>query len=78
MLNSYLMKGERRSLSLHLFYEPQLQYIVNQSGSAKETVSPKIGKNIEMLVCYICKGTQNRTLIDIHHHYEIKMNQHKN
>ena len=68
----------RPSLSLHLFYEPQLWYIVNQSGSAKETVSPKIGKNIEMLVCFICMGTQDRTLIDINHHYQITMNQHKN
>ena len=68
----------RPSLSSHLFYEPQLWYIVNQSGSAKETVSPKIGKNIEMLVCFICMGTQDRTLIDINHHYQIMMNQHKN
>ena len=50
MLNSYSNKGKRPSLSLHLFYEPRLQYIANQSGSAKETVSPKIGENIEMLV----------------------------
>ena len=41
----------------HLFYEPRSRFIVNQSGSAKETVSPKIGKNIEMLVCYICMRT---------------------
>ena len=53
------------SLSFRLFYGPQLQYIANQSGSAKETVSPKIGKNIEMLVCFTCKGTQDRILIDI-------------
>ena len=78
MLNSYLIKGERPSLSLHLFYEPQSRYIVNQSGSAKETVSPKIDENIEMLVCFICMGTQDRTLIDINHHYQITMNQHKN
>ena len=51
---------------------------MNQSGSAKETVSPKIGKNIEMLVCFICMGTQDRTLIDINHHYQIMINQHKN
>ena len=62
MLNSYLIKGERPSLSLPLFYEPRSQYIANQSGSAKETVSPKIGKNIEMLVCFNCMGTQDRTL----------------
>ena len=55
----------RPSLSLHLFYEPQLWYIVNQNGSAKETVSPKIGENIEMLVCFICAGTQDRILIGI-------------
>ena len=59
MLNSYLIKGERPSLSLRLFYEPRSRYIANQSGSAKETVSPKIGENIEMLVCFICKGIQN-------------------
>ena len=76
MLNSYLIKGERPSFSLRLFYEPQSQY--NQSRSAKETVSPKIGKNIEMLVCFICMGTQARTLIDINHHYQITMNQNKN
>ena len=44
---------------------------------SKETVSLKIGKNIEMLVCFICMGTQDRTLIDINHH-QIVMNQHKN
>ena len=58
--------------------EPQSQYIAKQNGSAKETVSPKIGENIEMLVCFICMGTQDRTLIDINHHYQITMNQHKN
>ena len=67
MLNSYLIKGERPSLSLCLFYEPRLWYIANQSGSAKETVSPKIDKNIEMLVCFIGMGKQDRTLIDINH-----------
>ena len=40
----------RPSLSSRLFYKPQLWYIANQSGSAKETVSPNIGENIEMLV----------------------------
>ena len=69
MLNSYLIKGERPSLSSRLFYEPQACYLVNQSESAKETVSPKIGENIEMLVYFICMGTQDRTLIDINHHY---------
>ena len=78
MLNSYLIKVERPNLSLSLFYDPRSRYIANQSGSAKETVSPKIGKNIEMLVCFICMGTQDRTLIDINHHYQIMMNQHKN
>ena len=29
---------------------------MNQSGSAKETVSPKFGENIEILVCFICVG----------------------
>ena len=53
-------------------------YIANQSGSEKETVSKKIGENIEMLVCFIYIGTQDRTLIDINHHYQITMNQHKN
>ena len=80
MLNSYLIKGERPSLSLHIFYEPRSWYIdiANQSGSAKETVSSKIGENIEMLVCFICMGTQDRTLIDINHHYQVSINQHKN
>ena len=68
MLNSYLIKGVWPSLSLHLFYEPQSWYIVNQNGSAKETVILKIYKNIEMLVCFICMWTQGRTLIDINHH----------
>ena len=49
-----------------------------QSGSAKETVSLKIGENVEMLVCSICMGTQDRTLIDINHHCQVTMNQHKN
>ena len=78
MLNSYLIKGERLSLSSRLSYEPQSGYIANQSGSAKETVSPKIGENIEMLVCFICMGIQDRTLNDINHHYQITMNQHEN
>ena len=52
ILNSYLIKGERPSLPSHLFYEPRSQYIANQSESAKETVSPKIGKNIEMLLWF--------------------------
>ena len=62
MLNSYLIKGKRPILS---------------SGSAKENVSPKIGENIDMVVCFICMGTQDSTLIDINHHYQITMNQHK-
>ena len=66
MLNSYLIKGERRNLSLCLFYEPQSQYIVNQSGTAKETVSPEIGKNNETLFCFICMETQDRTSITVH------------
>ena len=78
MLNFYSIKGERPSWSSRLFYEPQSQYIANQSGSAKETVCPKIGGYIKMLVCFICMGTQDRTLIDINHHYQITMNQHKN
>ena len=55
----------RRSVSSCLFYEPWLRYIANQSESAKETVSPKIDENIEMLVCFICVVTEDRTLIDI-------------
>ena len=46
----------------------------NQSEPAKE----KIGENIEMLLCLICMGKQDRTLIDINNHYQITMNQHKN
>ena len=64
MLNSYLIKGERPSLSSRLIYEPRSWFIdiAHQSGSAKETVSPKIGENIEMLVCFICMGTPDRIL----------------
>ena len=69
----YLIKEERPSLSLHLFYEPRLRYTANQSGSAKDTVSLKIGKDIEMLVCFICMEIQDRTL-----NHQITMNQHKN
>ena len=39
--------------------EPQSQYIAKQNGFAKETVSPKIGENIKMLVCFIC--TRHKT-----------------
>ena len=60
------------------FYEPRSRYIEDQSGSAKEAVSPKISENIEMLVCFICVGTQDMILIDINHHYQITMNQPKN
>ena len=56
MLNSYLIKGERPSLSSRLFYEPRSRYVANQSESELETVSPKIGENIEMLVCFIVWG----------------------
>ena len=59
------------------FYEPQSQYIANQSGSVKETVSWKIGKNIEMLVCFICLGTLRKDF-DVNHHYQITMNQRNN
>ena len=58
MLSSYLIKGERPSLSSCLFYEPQSWLIANQSQSAKETVSLKIGKNIGMLVCFIYMGNK--------------------
>ena len=68
MLNYYLIKGERPSLSSHLFYKPRSQYTANQSGSVKKTVNPKIGENIEILVCFISMGTQDRTLNDINHH----------
>ena len=53
---------------------PRSRYIANQNGSAKETISQKIGANIEMLVCFIWRGPQDRT--DINHHYQITMNQH--
>ena len=69
MLNSNLIKEERPSLSSHLFYEPQSWYIANQSGYARETVSPKIGKNTEMFYLFDCMRTQDRTLIDINHHF---------
>ena len=50
--------------------------MTQQSGSAKETVSQKIGENIEILILFVC-GMQDRILIDINHH-QIMMNQHKN
>ena len=78
MLNSYLIKGERPSSSSRLLYEPGSRYIANQSWSTKETVSLKIGENIKMLDCFICIATQDRTLVDANHHYQITMNQHKN
>ena len=77
MLNSYLIKGGMPNLSSHLFYKPKSWYIANQSGSTNATVSLKISENIEMLVCFICMRTQDRTLTDINHH-QIMMNQHKN
>ena len=77
MLNSYLIKGERRTLSSRLFYEPRSRYIANQGGSIKETFSPKTGESIELLICFIYMGTQDRTLTDINH-YQIMMNQNKN
>ena len=43
--------------------EPQSQYIAKQNGSAKETVSPKIGENIEMLVCFICSRHKTGLLL---------------
>ena len=55
----------RPSLSSRIFYEPRLRYIANQSGSARETVNPKIGENIEMLVCFLCIGIHDRILVDI-------------
>ena len=77
ILNSYLLKEERPSLSSCLFHEPRSQYVTNQSWSAKETVSLKIEENIEMLACFICMVIQDRTLIDINHHKRT-MNQNKN
>ena len=70
----FLLNQKRPSLLLSLFYIPRLWYIANQSGPPKETVSPKAGENIEMLVSFTCLGTQDRTLIDINHHYQIEMN----
>ena len=68
MLNSYLIKGERPTLSLCLFYEPHTWYIANKSRFAKETVSPKIGKNIEMLVCFICIGNEQLFKVGMRKH----------
>ena len=48
MLNSYLIKAERPSLSSRLFYEPRSQDIANKSWFAKETGSLKIGENIKI------------------------------
>ena len=69
---------EAKFVIVSLFYEPGSYYIVNQCECAKKTVNPKIAKNIEMLVCFICMWAYNRTLIDINHHYQIMINQHKN
>ena len=68
-----LYQTTRTSLSLRLFYEPRSWYIANQSEPAKETVSLNIGENIEMLVCFIYTGTQDRTLIDINRIIIIKL-----
>ena len=43
----------RPSLSSHLLYDPRWGYIANQSGSAKETISMKIGENIEILILFM-------------------------
>ena len=58
IVRSIIIYGKLRpSLSSSLFYDPQLQYIANQSGSAKETVGLKIGENIEILILFVwgCK-----------------------
>ena len=64
-------------MSLRLFYEPRLRYIVNQTGSVKEAVSAKIGETIEMLAFFICVVTEDRILIDTNRNYHITINQHK-
>ena len=75
----FLLNRKREAkFVIAFFYEPRLRYIVIQSGSVKETVRLKIGENIEMLVCFICMGTQDRTLIDINHHCQVTMNQREN
>ena len=61
MLNSYLIKGERASLSSRLFYEHRSWYIANQSGSAKETVSPNWREYWDA-TCFVCRG--NKTGFD--------------
>ena len=61
-----------------IFYKSPSWCIANQSGSAKKTVSQKIGENIATLVWFICMGAHDRTLIDINHHYQIMMNEYKN
>ena len=70
----FILNQKRGQICHCFFYEPWLRYIVNQSGSAKETVNWSICKNIEMLVCFICI---DRALIDINHHCQIKNNLHK-
>ena len=67
-------RRETKFVIVSFFSEPRSRYIANQNGSAKETISQKIGANIEMLVCFIWRGSQDRT--DINHHYQITMNQH--
>ena len=47
------LRVSRPSLSSRLLYDPRWQYIANQSGSAKDTVSLKIGENIEILILYV-------------------------
>ena len=58
IVRSIIIYGKLRpSLSSSPFYDPQLRYIANQSGSAKETVGLKIGENIEILILFVwgCK-----------------------
>ena len=51
--------------TLHFFYEPWSRYIVDQNGSAKENVSPKTDKNIEMLICSLFRYKTGFWLISI-------------
>ena len=55
----------RPNLSSHLFYDPQLWYIANKSGSEKETVSRKIGENIEILILFVWRRKTGFWLISI-------------
>ena len=76
ILNSYKERGQ----VCHCIFFVNLDHSTYQIkvGLQKGTVSLKNGENTEMSISFICMGAQDRTLIDINHHYQIMMNQHEN